>query len=126
MSLRIDAEVRFMVSTFTPLHIVGEQPSHEAMEISGIMLSRVKKAFIMTKTGNLDLDFTFVSDNHISISIKEVMKSPNNCAFFIILMDDMEGWYPVGPIIRANNAKYVELESGTGNEDQDTDNEISV
>jgi hypothetical protein len=80
----------------------------------------------MTANGNVNLDFIFVSDNHITIPIKEVMKSPNNCAFFIILMDESEGWYPVGPILRANNAKYVELESGTGNEDQDTDNEISV
>jgi hypothetical protein len=119
MNLKIDATTSFMVTAFTPLHIQGEECDYTELTISGILLSQVKKAFLQTKEGDIPLVFNFINDNQITISLSELKKSPNNSAFFVLLLDDKDGWFPVGPIIRT-------LYAGNKDEPEDTDTDISV
>ena len=119
MNLKIDATTSFMVTTFTPLHIQGEECSYDELSISGILLSQVKKVFIQTKKGEVPLAFNFISDNQITIPISELKKAPENSAFFVLLLDEKDGWFPVGPIVRT-------LYAGSTDEPEDSDNDISV
>jgi hypothetical protein len=51
--------------------------------------------------------------------LSELKKSSPNSAFFVLLLDDKDGWFPVGPIIRT-------LYAGIKDEPEDTDTDISV
>ena len=99
----IDAPDEFYVSSYSPIEHNCEDVVK--VEIGGINLDNVKRAFVKGPNGDeSDLSIDTQNRESLSVSAKEGFTIPENSMFFIILIGESSSWYPIGPMIRLSQS----------------------